>query len=780
MNEKIGIFDTEFKNPNPLNSKPYSEKYKSIIINAFKYPTYKKAIEILEKLDKSQILIIKASTGTGKTFWIPKIALHYLSYGKNRINKGNGVSGLLNNETNGKIAVTLPKRIIAERNASYGAESLDVELGTQVGVKFRNSPKKYISNDSVLVYMTDGTLIQTIINREIPYSIVIIDEAHERKIPIDELLLLIKTSIENGAKTKLIIMSATIDTQKYKEFFERDNSGLKISTVEIEGSTSYPINVVYLDKPTTSYINEGLKIINDLLYSYNNQINNNNNYILKVTKDQWKPDGENDVLFFVTSGLEASQICKEINKKYNDVFCLEIYKDMSINFNKYVETSEAFKNIKNKSGNPFTRRLLSATNVVESSLTPVGISFVIDCGKEIFQSFDPLLNCNVLQRKWITKAQALQRRGRVGRTKQGTVFNLYTLDEESKMAEYPEPDILKNDITMDILKLATFTGNNKVQKTIDYMNSLMDKPTQEYLSYSDTLFSMYKIQRIDSETNEKLWTKQLDILSKFTSLSLNRALFIIYSKLLNVQKYACIIVAMIDQFKVFFGGNTIIENEILSSKNLNESKKQNNEPKKQNKLNKEEWLNTNNKFSKLFHISGDHLSLLNIFNDWKKSKDRNKWCKKYEIYPEIMRTVQKMSEKYKAAINSFDIPSLIEKQQNKKDKQTKKEKQNKLDENTKSKLITSLIVSHLHLRTKNNKTLIFNSNRSLEWKDLKGKINTDSSIRKIPDSYDIIFDRQSIIFNSTPYYEIVTIIPSSIENISVISSLFTKTINDSV
>jgi len=171
----IGILDPDGKNMNPLNKKEYWEKYRELAKIWSKFPAYEDVKKHIEDIKNNEVILIISGTGWGKTVLFPKYALHVLNYEK-------------------KVVVTLPKQIITKVAAEFSAKTLDVELGKEVGFSHKNEKNK--SSENKLLYVTDGTLVAMLLNNiEIPeIDIVVIDEAHERKVQVDLLLYLMKQS----------------------------------------------------------------------------------------------------------------------------------------------------------------------------------------------------------------------------------------------------------------------------------------------------------------------------------------------------------------------------------------------------------------------------------------------------------------------------------------------------------------------------------------------------------------------------------------------------------
>lgn len=437
---KIGIFDPDGKNLNPLNLRPYSNEYK--ILGKFwsNLPAYQMSKQIVLTIKSNDVVLIKSATGSGKSVLIPKLVLHSVNY-------------------NGKIIMTLPKKIITKKAAEFSAKTLDVKLGEQVGFQFRGENLKSIKTK--LLYSTDGSLISMLRSDPLLKSIdvVIIDEAHERKVNIDLLLYLLKNSIyernkKNIKPLKLIIMSATINENIFKSYYKN----FKFEWLELAGTPNYPIQSIYLETKlnikTNEYLTKGKEIINQIVYNINN---NNLNY----------PEG--DILFFVCTISECDKLTEELSNLYTDCFIMGLYSGFNKELEQYITNPFKYKEINSN----YKRRVFISTNVAESSLTIDGIVYVIDSGLEINVKFDPVSNINVMNKNFITQAQMIQRKGRAGRTKPGFCYHLYTPNEEFKSLKFPEPEIkcvdLKN-TCLSLMKLCDDINNLSCDKPNSHNN----------------------------------------------------------------------------------------------------------------------------------------------------------------------------------------------------------------------------------------------------------------------------------------------------------------------
>lgn len=632
-NDKIGILDPEGINPNPLTNQPYSDEYKELAKIWSKFPTYEKAKEILVALEEYQLIFIISATGSGKSVIVPKLTLHYTNY-------------------RGKIGMTLPKRVITLSAATFATRTLDITLGKEIGYRYKGSPKE-MSNNNKILYMTDGTLITKFTKDPLllEFKVIILDEAHERNSRTDLILLLLKNLLQSGKRPdlKVLIMSATINTTVYQDYF----SDIPNKIIEIAGQPNYPITVHFLDEPTNFYLDKGLEIIEMLVQD--------------ATRE--------DMLFFITTSNEAVQLCREMREKYPRVYCIEVYADMDKNMKIYAESKDKYLELGN-----YDQKLIMATNVAESSLTIAGLKCVIDSGYELYSYYDPDVYGEVLEKRLISRAQALQRRGRVGRTSPGSCYHLLTRAQFDLLKEYPIPDILKHDITIDLIKIIQITPNKTYSEGIKMLNELIDRPKKEYIASAKRLYDMYQI--ID---NDKL-TKIGEIITQFSALQLNRILFLYYAYQLQCAKEASIIIGMAEALNgkltnLFFKADTICESgcekpiaDIL--------------------------------MKKLAQKKGDHFTYLTFYQEYKKITEKDAWIRKYGIRRDVLNNADKLSKAYYSKILRIFKPVEMARIS---------------ATNIKKNLVEALKRSHLHLTAKNMSPIS-------TTKHIEGQINRNSAL----------------------------------------------------
>jgi len=458
MNNNVGILDPFGDNLNPINEKKFTSNYKNLAKFWSELPAYDSVKKVIRTIIDNDIILISSGTGSGKTVLVPKYALHANGY------KGN-------------IVVTLPKKIITKKAAEFAAKTLDVKLGKEVGYQFRGDNKK--SKDTILLYSTDGSIISQLKSDPLlkKIDIIIIDEAHERKIQIDLLLFLLKNSIKirkekNMKPLKLIIMSATINVELFRNYY----SDFKFNSLFLSGTPNFPIDSIYLQNSlnikNNEYIDKGKEIINNIVNNINNKKSTNNIDFI-----------EGDILFFVCTVAECDSISLELSESLKDCFVMPLYSNFNKDLEIYISSPDKFKEL-NKN---FKRRIFISTNVAESSLTIDGIVYVIDSGLELSVKFDPTKNINIMTKHFITNAQMTQRQGRAGRTKPGICYHLYTKEDQDNAAKFPEPEIKTIDLkntTLNLLKLGSQIYKDKdfnIENTIDMYLNFIQPPLQKFM-----------------------------------------------------------------------------------------------------------------------------------------------------------------------------------------------------------------------------------------------------------------------------------------------------------
>lgn len=614
----VGILDPDGNKPNPLTGATYSQTYKDLAKVWSKFPAYKDADKIISDIVSHNVVLVASGTGSGKTVLFPKYVLHALGY-------------------NGKVAVTLPKQIITKSAAQFSADCLDVKLGEEVGYLYRNVGKNTVSDKTKLLYCTDGTLVAMLLSdpelKE--FDAVLVDEAHERKVNIDFLLYLLKNVLKIRPEFKLIIMSATIDETIFRRYYGEFN----YTNLEIGTKPNYPIESIFLSSDLNidknEYLKKGIEIIKN---------------IIATAKDT------TGILFFVTSVNETDEICNILNDEntFKDGnLCISVYSGMDDEEQKKATDKDYYRQFVGKDG----RKIIIATNVAESSLTVEGIGYVIDSGLEIRNRYDPIERVDVLEKRYITVAQARQRMGRTGRTGPGSCYHLYTENTfNNKMDKFPPPAIKTESISYEMIRLMAIPGIDNIGSLKATLNNFIEPPTKMYID--SELKYLYNYNMITSIDNSGVLSRD----GKTTSLlqlEPNISLMLTTAFKLNCFREVVAIVSVIDSIKGSLDQLFTLPIDILDDVTYNTSDKN----KDQKKL---AWLmkkfdDAKNHFSNKY---GDHIVILKIFSEYEKHRgDHDKlkeWSYKYFIKRDVLEraydTYTKLKHRYRHKISSLDLP----------------------------------------------------------------------------------------------------------------------------
>src|SRR3984957_11277324 len=370
-------------------------------------PVSQRKDEILRAIRDHQVVIIAGETGSGKTTQIPKICLEL----------GRGVAG--------QIGHTQPRRLAARTVAERIADELGSPLGETVGYKVRFTDVS--ADDTLVKLMTDGILLTELSrDRQLSrYDTLIIDEAHERSLNIDFILGYLRQLLPRRPDLKVIITSATIDPERFAAAF----SGAPI--VEVSGRT-YPVEVRYRPPREGGEDADLGQAISDAI-------------------GELSAEGPGDILVFLSGEREIRDTADMLAgfsgfSGRDRLEVLPLYSRLS--------AAEQHKVFQRRPASSFTRRVVLATNVAETSLTVPGIKYVIDPGTARISRYSHRTKVQRLPIEPISHASANQRKGRSGRTADGICIRLYSEADFESRPEYTDPEILRTNLASVILQMA--------------------------------------------------------------------------------------------------------------------------------------------------------------------------------------------------------------------------------------------------------------------------------------------------------------------------------------
>lgn len=368
-------------------------------------PISQEADRIRQAIIEHQVVVLAGETGSGKTTQLPKICLQ----------AGRGRAG--------QIGHTQPRRLAARSVAQRLADELGCPLGEQVGYSVRFDDRAQAS--SLIKVMTDGILLAEIQSDPMlwQYDTLIIDEAHERSLNIDFLLGYLKRLLQKRPELKLIITSATIDTQRFGQHFNAP-------VIEVPGR-SYPVDLHYLP---ANDCREGLDLATAVMEGID--------HLLTLERQGQTPSKGGDILVFLP-GEGDIRDCHHLLKRQALPHCevLPLYARLS--------PAEQQRIFSSHSG----RRIVLSTNVAETSLTVPGIVYVIDSGLARVSRYSPKAKIQRLPIEAISQASANQRAGRCGRVSHGLCLRLYSEQDFNQRPAFTEPEILRTNLAAVILQM---------------------------------------------------------------------------------------------------------------------------------------------------------------------------------------------------------------------------------------------------------------------------------------------------------------------------------------
>ncbi|KAM0984348.1 hypothetical protein ACFX15_011390 [Malus domestica] len=399
---------------------------------------------IMKAVEENPVVVVIGETGSGKSTQLSQI-LHRRGYTKS-----------------GVVGVTQPRRVAAVSVARRVSQELGVRLGDEVGYAIRFEDRT--SERTRIKYLTDGVLLrESLSNPELDqYSVIILDEAHERSLNTDILLGLMKRLVKRRASNfKVLITSATLDGEKVSQFFSN------CPVVKVPGKL-FPVEIAYSRERPASYLESSLETA------------------LNIHIKQ----GEGDVLIFMTGQDDIDKLVLKLEERVRsleegscmDAIILPLHGSLQPEMQVRVFGPRP----------PNCRRFIVATNIAETSLTVDGVVYVIDSGYVKQRQYNPSTGMYSLDVVQISKVQANQRAGRAGRTRPGKCYRLYpSTVYEDEFLDATIPEIQRSSLAGSVLYLKSLDLPD-----IDILKfDFLDSPSSE--SLQDALKQLYLIDAID-------------------------------------------------------------------------------------------------------------------------------------------------------------------------------------------------------------------------------------------------------------------------------------------
>lgn len=537
-------------------------------------PVFQNRNKLLELIERFNTLIILGETGSGKTTQIPQYIL----------------SARLQNT--GMIAVTQPRRVAAISIAIRVAQEManGLEVGEIVGYTVRF--EDVTSKRTKIKYLTDGMLLREAILDKLlmKYTVIILDEAHERTINTDVLFGIVKQAqtlrlVRNLTPLKILLMSATMDVDHFSKYFNN------CQAVYLEGRT-YPVNIFYAMKPQEDYQTA---------------------CVATFFKIHREAPADEDVLIFLTGQEEIEAVAHQIRTLAKDPAAAIMPTNGTVLNGTMNGTSHqqlagvrvcplyAAQNSAQQMAvfqptPPNIRKVIVATNVAETSITISGVCYVIDSGMVKMRTYYPTTGLDTLRVQRISQDQSWQRAGRAGRDSPGNCYRLYTRAQFSDFARNPVPEIMRAHLASTVLQLLPL-GVNAMH--FDFM----DQPPRDACAAA---FELIRQLGAVGKSNTGNWD---DV--ELTAVGDKMAMFPLdprYSKiLLAAEEFECLdevltIVALLSGESIY----------------LNPASK------------RDEVFASRSKFNSGY---GDHITMLNVYREYNNVGQNNKriWCHDHYI-----------------------------------------------------------------------------------------------------------------------------------------------------
>lgn len=451
------------------------------------------AVESSIYQNQASVTILRGGTGSGKTTRYP-IMLSLFSHTGDKT----------------KVVVSQPRRIACQMAANRVAHEQNVQIGTTdcpIGYAIRFESMLSSPNvDRTVDFMTPGLMLRRATNDPLfsKYTHLCIDEIHERNADMDLLLALAKKAMRTRLKhptlapLQLVLMSATLDIERWEEYFRSDDWNTEISVVDVPDAHRFPVDVIHLGEKQFPVQQNSTK---SLLYLRS------------------KGEGFDEVLCHIAAEL-ITHLVHDRRIIANSLLCFlpgieeirRVHNILNENFNfkgapriVYLHSSvSAMDQAKAFESGP---KIILATNIAETSITIPDVQIVVDCGRErqasLFESTAENETTNVVASQLVTvnisKASAKQRLGRAGRVMAGTCYRLYTRAEHDSMDPFAKPEMLRMELSQLVLHSISLY-NPSFEHPLSLLLDAPDPPMEQRVS--QTLRALAFQGLVDVEDDE--------------------------------------------------------------------------------------------------------------------------------------------------------------------------------------------------------------------------------------------------------------------------------------
>ncbi|KAJ0589881.1 putative RNA helicase transcription factor C3H family [Helianthus annuus] len=414
--------------------------------------------KIVEKIMENRVTLIVGETGCGKSSQVPQFLLE---------------------ESIEPILCTQPRRFAVVAVANMVATARNCVIGSEIGYHIGHS--RVMSSSSKIIFKTAGVLLEEMREKgmdALKYKVIILDEVHERSVESDLVLVCLKQFLIKNSGLRVVLMSATADITRYKEYFRDLGRGERVEVLGIPSSaqhTLYQRRVSYLEQVVEllGMSSESLS----LKYCSGSSPDTSeatlkeevhtliHNLVLYIHKNE--PDMEKSILIFLPTYQALEQQWLNLNR-VRSAFKIHI-------LHSSIDTEQALNAMSISKSH---RKVILATNIAESSVTIPKVAYVIDSCRSLQVYWDANRKTETSEIVWVSESQAEQRRGRTGRTCDGEVYRLVTEPFFGQLEKFEPPSILKLSLRQQVL-LTTCAASRAINDPKVLLQKVMDPPRPE-------------------------------------------------------------------------------------------------------------------------------------------------------------------------------------------------------------------------------------------------------------------------------------------------------------
>ncbi|KAL2763709.1 putative ATP-dependent RNA helicase DHX35 isoform 2 [Daubentonia madagascariensis] len=493
------------------------------------------------------------------------------------------------------VGVTQPRRVAAVTVAGRVAEERGAVLGHEVGycIRFDDCTDLLATR---IKFLTDGMLVREMMVDPLltKYSAIMLDEAHERTLYTDIAIGLLKKIQKKRGDLRLIVASATLDAEKFRDFFNQNETSDPTRDtcviLTVEGRT-FPVDIFYLQSPVPDYIKSTVETV------------------VKIHQ----AEGDGDILAFLTGQEEVETVVSMLIEQARALARTGMKRHLRV-LPMYAglpsfEQMKVFERVSRS-----VRKVIVATNVAETSITISGVVYVIDCGFVKLRAYNPRTAIECLVVVPVSQASANQRAGRGGRNRSGKCYRLYTEEAFDKLPESTVPEMQRSNLAPVILQLKALGIDNVLR-----FHFMSPPPAQSMVQALELLYALGGLDK-DCRLTEPLGMRiaEFPLNPMFAKMLLESGNFGCSQEILSIA-------AMMQ-----------IQNIFVVPSNQ-----------------KSQAIRVHRKFAV---EEGDHLTMLNVYEAFIKHNKNSQWCQEHFLnYKGLVRAAT-VREQLKKLLVKFQVP----------------------------------------------------------------------------------------------------------------------------